>query len=362
MPSMTDQEFAVQIDRLLRALGLTGPPLTERHLRTVAAHLGYELRLDQAMKEDGLTIAATREIRIRRGLSPARVLFTIAHELAHVIRGHDLSFARARSGGEPAAIRREADAGAGVILMFGPWLKAKIRELGTDDASVLAPLFGVSPQAMAIRIEDCQRRKLLTVIEGGGATAAPRDPGLSFAPASQSPSRYEYSAREWAEIERAARLAFPRGTVLQRAPLEDDFGGIDAVYRVNHSCELQIRVRHDRPAYAADEDVAFRTTEPAMIAAGTYAPLAFFLWMVNGYVEAGKLIDVYRMAEGIDPPLGSREPKAGPDGQFYVVRIEELYACGALLMVGGREKWAAARLGGERDLMRMLERSREDAG
>lgn len=99
------------------------------------------------------------------------------------------------------------------------------------------------------------------------------------------------------------------------ASLADDLGGIDAVYRVNHRCELQIRVRHDRPPYADDEDVAFRTTEPAMIDAGTYAALAFFLWMVNGYVEAGKLIDVYRMAERIDPPLRAREPKAGPDGQ-----------------------------------------------
>lgn len=76
-----------------------------------------------------------------------------------------------------------------VILMFGPWLKAKIRELGTDDPAVLAPLFGVSTEAMAIRIRDCQRRKQLTVIEGGGATAVPRDPGLSLAPALHSPSR-----------------------------------------------------------------------------------------------------------------------------------------------------------------------------
>jgi hypothetical protein len=33
------------------------------------------------MKEDWLTIGDTREIRIRRGLPPARRLFTIAHEL-----------------------------------------------------------------------------------------------------------------------------------------------------------------------------------------------------------------------------------------------------------------------------------------
>ena len=55
-------------------------------------------------------------------------------------------------------------------------------------------------------------------------------------------------------------------------------GGVDAVYFINHRCKLQIRVRRDRPHYAADEDIAFRTTEPAMIAAVTYSPLAFFLW------------------------------------------------------------------------------------
>jgi Zn-dependent peptidase ImmA (M78 family) len=358
---VTDREFAAKIASLLETLGLSGPPLTEPHLRAIAGHLGFELRLDQVMKEEGLTTADTREIRIRRGLSPARQLFTIAHELAHVLRGHDLSFARARDGREPAAIRREADAGASVMLMFGPWLKAKIRELGTDDPAVLAPLFGVSTEAMAIRIKNCQRQNLLTVIEGGGATAAPRDPGLTLVAPPQSPSRYEYSAREWAEIERAARLAFPSGTVLHRASLAEDLGGVDAVYRVNHRCDLQIRVRHNRPAYAADKDVAFRATEPAMIADGTYAPLAFFLWMVNGYIEAGKLIDVYRMAEQIDPPLGSREPKAGPYGQFYLVTIAELHDCGALLMMGGRGQWAPARLGGARDVLRLLTRHLEDS-
>jgi hypothetical protein len=79
-------------------------------------------------------------------------------------------------------------------------------------------------------------------------------------------------------------------------------------------------------------------------------------WTVNGYVEAGKIIDVYRMAERIDPPLGSREPKVGADGQFIVVTIAELHDCGALLMQGGRDRWAPARLGGERDLLRMLTR------
>ena len=186
-----------------------------------------------------------------------------------------------------------------------PWLNAKIRELGTDDPAVLAPLFGVSEEAMAIRIEECQRRGLLTVIEGGGETTPALDPRLALASVSQSTSRYEYSAHDWAEIERAARRAFPTGTRLHRVSLEADFGGVDAVYRIDHRCDLQIRVRRDRPAYAADEDIAFRKTEPAMIAAGTYAPLAFFLWMKDGFVEAGKIVDVYAYGRG-DRPTARR--------------------------------------------------------
>jgi Zn-dependent peptidase ImmA (M78 family) len=354
---MNDRDFAAEIQALFRAVGLARPPLTVRDLVAVASELGYEVRLDQAIREEGLTTAATREIRIRRGLSPVRLVFTIAHELSHVIRGHDLSFARARGGGEPATVRREADAGAGVILMFGPWLKAKIQELGTDDPAVLAPLFGVSDEAMAIRIKNCQRRKLLTVIEGDGATESQ----INSVVVQPEQARYDYSSHEWAEIERIARLAFPSGTVLKRVTLEQDFGGVDAVYRLNHRCLLQIRVRHNRPAYAADSDIAFRTTEPAMIAARTYAPIAFFLWMVNGYVEAGKIVDVYRMAAGIDPPLAEREP-VGPDRSFHIVTIAELHACGALLMQGGRDKWAPARLGGERDLLRHLTRHHEAGG
>lgn len=46
------------------------------------------------------------------------------------------------------------------------------------------------------------------------------------------------------------------------------------------------------------------------------------------------------MAEGIEPPLRAREPRAGPDGQFYLVTIAELHTCRALLMQGGRDKWA----------------------
>jgi hypothetical protein len=171
--------------------------------------------------------------------------------------------------------------------------------------------------------------------------------------------RYGYDDHTWAEIHRMARLALPHGSTLKRATLGEDFGGTDAHYIVNHCCAMQIRARFDQPIYSADKDVTFRATEPAMIAAGTYAPLALFLWFQDGYAEAGKLIDIYRMAERLDPPLddASRFHDYGRRGRFYTVAIWELVKTGALLMQGGRDRWAPDRLGGERDTVRILKQA-----
>lgn len=170
--------------------------------------------------------------------------------------------------------------------------------------------------------------------------------------------KYAYDEHVWAELGRMARLALPHGSILKRATLPEDFGGVDAHYIVNHCCGMQVRCRYDRPANAPDLDVTWRVTEPAMIDAGTYAPLALFLWFKNRYAEAGKLIDVYRMAEKIEPPLGERPINGSrKTGLFHTVTVPELHEAGALLMLGGRDRWAPARLGGERDTIRILERA-----
>jgi hypothetical protein len=169
--------------------------------------------------------------------------------------------------------------------------------------------------------------------------------------------RFGYDDHTWREIERMARLALPHGSILKKAPLPEDLGGIDAHYVVNHRCPLQLRTRFDQPHYSPDKDVTWRVTEPKMIDAGTYAPLALFLWFKDGYAEAGKLIDVYRMAANIDPPLGERPINGSRrNGLFHTVDVPELHATGALLMLGGRDRWAPARLGGERDTVRILEK------
>lgn len=159
---------------------------------------------------------------------------------------------------------------------------------------------------------------------------------------------YAYDERTKDEIEHMVRLALP-GRVILRAPtLAQDFGGIDAHYQVTSACALQIRVRNDRPAYAPDEDVTFRTSEPAMIVAGTYAPLMLFLWFWHGRARAGKLIDIYTLAEGIDLLRAARERRqANTDGTaWFPVRVSELYELGALLRQGDEREWAPVRLGG----------------
>lgn len=172
-------------------------------------------------------------------------------------------------------------------------------------------------------------------------------------------SRYEYGDQTIREVERMARLALPHGTVIQRATLEEDFGGVDGQLIANYHCPIQFRCRFNRPAYAADSDITFRDTEPMMMIRRTYAPLALFLWFRGGYAEAGKLVDVYRMDERLNPPLCLREVNPNRDGGpgFHVVTVSELHETGALLMLGGRDRWAPARLGGERDTVAILQRA-----
>lgn len=171
--------------------------------------------------------------------------------------------------------------------------------------------------------------------------------------------RYEYTDHELMEIEHMARMAIPLPrAVLKKATLQDDFGGVDALYTINGKCPLQIRCRFDRPAYAADMDISLRETEPSMIRRGTYAPLFLVVWLRKGYAVAGKLIDVYRMADGVNPPLEHREvhPNRTPPG-YILVDVSELHDTRSLLRLGDRDGWAAARLGGNEDTLRIVERA-----
>jgi hypothetical protein len=159
-------------------------------------------------------------------------------------------------------------------------------------------------------------------------------------------SKYEYDVHTWAEVEHMLRKAMPSTSRIVRADLPDDIAGVDATYIVDGRTPVAIRVRYDRPAYAADIDVTFRTTEPAKMAAGTYAPLILFTWITAGFAVAGKLIDVYRLYHSADPALGDREQHPNGDGTFwFAVPCDELHATRALLRHGDRDDWAASTLG-----------------
>jgi hypothetical protein len=169
-------------------------------------------------------------------------------------------------------------------------------------------------------------------------------------------TKYGYDEPTRREIEHMIRLAIPAPIRLKQADLPDDFGGVDLHYTVNGTCGIQTRSRFNRPIWAADSDVTLRTTEPRMIAKGTYAPLAIFIWFRDGYAKAGKLVDVYRMAERAEPPLHERESIPNGDGtRFIVVTIPELVAAGALLRQGDHHEWAAACLGGNERTRRIID-------
>jgi len=153
---------------------------------------------------------------------------------------------------------------------------------------------------------------------------------------------YQYDAWIYDEIKQTIRGLFGAGVHLAQASRAEDVGGIDACLTVNHRAQVQLRVRFDRPLYAPDDDIAFRLTEPAMIAAKTYAPLMLYFWMKGRRIVAGKCVDVYRMADGIVPPLADRPCIMANDGNggLRTVRIEELYASRSILAFYDGIHWA----------------------
>lgn len=175
-------------------------------------------------------------------------------------------------------------------------------------------------------------------------------------------TNYLYEPWQAEEIQRVVRAMLAVHITLKRAPLQEDFGGVDVHYIVNHNVGLQIRSRFNRPAYAADIDITFRVTEAPMMDAAKYAPLAAFFWFQDHHIVAGRLVDIYRMRDRITPPLISRVPCRNGDGTaFHVVTMAELHEAGALLKIYDGNVWATATLGGDARLYRILNQRREQA-
>lgn len=172
---------------------------------------------------------------------------------------------------------------------------------------------------------------------------------------------HHYSDVILRELSRCIRGLFTTGISLTLATRDEDVRGVDLHYKVDHALDLQVRCRFDRPAYASDSDVTFRDTEPAMIAAQTYAPVALFAWFSHERIVAAKLIDIYRMAAKITPPLRERIAYPNRDGGhgFHVVEIGELHNARALLKMFDGSNWNTPILGGEARLNQILAASRK---
>jgi hypothetical protein len=150
-----------------------------------------------------------------------------------------------------------------------------------------------------------------------------------------------------------ARHAIPGQHVFTIAPLQDDFGGVDVRLRIDSRCDLQLRCRHDRPGHAPDVDITLRTTEPAMIAAHTYAPLLLVVWCWSNVAKFGRLVDVYHMAKNIT--LDDRPVIPNGDGTgFITVDIAELAVARAELRSGDYREWGPSCSDGNQRLARII--------
>ena len=168
-------------------------------------------------------------------------------------------------------------------------------------------------------------------------------------------NHYDYSPDVIEQLERVLRGALPSGTTI-KAPLEADFGGVDYTFTASYRVPVAVRCRFDRPYNAQDKDVTFRSTEPAMIAAGTYAPLELFAWFQKHRLIAGCIVDIYQMARRVRPPLSERHVTGNGDGTgFIVVRMGELVDADALLRTGDPQSgWGTACTGGMRRIEHIL--------
>lgn len=111
-------------------------------------------------KISGLLKKEQGVIGVNKGQHPVRRRFTIAHELGHFLLGHDIEKGIDEtiddSFDKPYPQEREANIFASALLMPSEWMKESFKAQGSDltkiDLDKLAQTFGVSKQAMTIRL------------------------------------------------------------------------------------------------------------------------------------------------------------------------------------------------------------------
>lgn len=162
-----------QGERLALQSGLAAPRLD---VNAIATKLGIRvIKADLGTDVSGLLVTSPGQrvsICVHTGDSPSRQRFTIAHELAHHILGHQFEAGnhvhvdrgnfisqrgpRASQGVDPKEI--EANQFAAALLMPSVWVRAAAAKMQGQGPLVdhhvveLAKAFGVSEQAMTIRL------------------------------------------------------------------------------------------------------------------------------------------------------------------------------------------------------------------
>jgi len=156
-------------------------------------------------------------------------------------------------------------------------------------------------------------------------------------------TKYGYSVPVEHEIGHMLSMAMRAFDRTVHATLQEDFGGTDFHYLIG-DLPVQARARFDRGQHFHGVDITFRSTEPAMIAAQTYAPLMLVVWLEGGLAELGYLVDIpsldRAMRRGTIPPFDQRLPVVNRDRtRFYVVQHAELDIARSLIAVGDRYSW-----------------------
>ena len=114
------------------------------------------VRVESILATSGLTHwnGGTWVIGVNRNDSRTRRRFTLAHEFKHILDHPFIDTIYLDERGQPAPKQAElmCDYFAACLLMPRPWVK-RLWAQGTQDATVLAATFAVSPAAMNVRLQ-----------------------------------------------------------------------------------------------------------------------------------------------------------------------------------------------------------------
>jgi hypothetical protein len=145
------------VDRVIAAAGV--PPTPPVDITRVAAYLGVAAIHEVDMVEDGrLEQEAGRScIFIRAGSARSRQLFTIAHELGHIVlAGRETQLIAHRSHTTADPEERFCNQFAAALLMPQPWLMntAASRRESISTARAVSRATGTSLAATVVRLRD----------------------------------------------------------------------------------------------------------------------------------------------------------------------------------------------------------------